>query len=44
MSVRGKVKRLNKQIQELKLKTKDLEIKNTNLKKNILKQDDNNGK
>lgn len=44
MSVKGKVKMLNKQIQELKLKTKDLEIKNTNLKKNILKQDDNSEK
>ncbi len=44
MSVKGKVKRLNKQIQELNLKVKDLEIQNRNLKENILKQDNNSEK
>lgn len=44
MSVKSKVKRCNKEIEKLKLKVKDLEIQNSNLRKNILKQDDNSEK
>lgn len=44
MSVKTKVKRCNKEIQRLELKLKDLEIQNNNLRKNILKNDDNSEK
>lgn len=44
MSVKSKVKRLNKEIERLELKVKDLEIQNNNLRKNILKRDDNSEK
>lgn len=44
MSVKSKVKRCNKEIERLELKVEDLEIQNDNLRKNILKQDDNSEK
>lgn len=44
MSVKSKVKRCNKEIERLELKVKDLEIQNYNLRKNILKNDDNSEK
>lgn len=44
MSVKTKVKRCNKEIERLELKLKDLEIQNNNLRKNILKNDDNSEK
>lgn len=44
MSIKSKVKRCNKEIERLELKVKDLEIQNNNLRKNILKNDDNSEK
>lgn len=44
MSVKSKVKRCNKEIERLKLKVKNLEIQNDNLRKNILKNDNNSEK
>lgn len=44
MSVKSKVKRCNKEIEILKLKIKDLECQNSNLRKNILKNDSNSEK
>lgn len=44
MSVKSKVKRCNKEIERLKSRVKDLEIQNDNLRKNILKNDDNSEK
>lgn len=44
MSIKSKVKRCNKEIERLDLKVKDLEIQNNNLRKNILKNDDNSEK
>lgn len=44
MSVKSKVKRCNKEIKRLESRLKDLEIQNYNLRKNILKNDDNSEK
>lgn len=44
MSVKAKVKRCNKKIMEQELKIKDLECQNGNLRKNILKNDNNSEK
>jgi hypothetical protein len=44
MSVKTKVKRCNKEIKRLESRVKDLEIQNDNLRKNILKNDDNSEK
>lgn len=44
MSVKAKVKRCNREIEILKLKIKDLECQNSNLRKNILKNDSNSDK
>lgn len=44
MSVKSKVKRCNNEIKRLETKVKDLELQNDNLRKNILKNDDNSEK
>lgn len=44
MGVKSKVKRCNNEIRRLELKIKDLECQNSNLRKNILKNDDNSEK
>lgn len=44
MSVKSKVKRCNNEIRRLEAKIKDLELQNNNLRKNILKNDDNSEK
>ncbi|MCI8470375.1 MAG: hypothetical protein HFJ35_02625 [Clostridia bacterium] len=44
MSVKGKVKRCNNEIKRLEAKIKNLECQNSNLRKNILKNDDNSEK